>query len=358
VPIRLFLLTCILSLLIFVAVSGCNPAAYFVAEKIFSAHNHEPQHGLEFSPQIQSVAEQAYSRQFFVEVKAARLSVGVIEPGQYALDWQPRIQGPKVWVDRPVAFHGAASGDRAQGTVLLLHGFGTCKEQMLPWAFELANAGYRTVLVDLRGHGRSTGKWVGFGALEKQDLHRVVDRLEELGFTEGRLAVMGVSYGASVGLAYAAEDSRVATVVALEPFASAQEGIPELARAVFPAEAGRISDRMFRAAFAMGAARGGFDWRATNIGSSVARLRAPVLFLHGENDTWLNPTHSQRLFARAPKGSRLHLVAEADHVSLPLGVAKIAPEVRGWLEARLQSAEPVFATAALSDKKDRPAQSL
>src|SRR6185369_5044868 len=39
-----------------------------------------------------------------------------------------------------------------RGTVFLLHGYSIQKETMAPWAFVLAQAGYRVVLLDLRSH--------------------------------------------------------------------------------------------------------------------------------------------------------------------------------------------------------------
>ena len=48
-------------------------------------------------------------------------------------------------------------------TIFVLHGFLMNKETMAGWAFFLAQAGYRVVLVDLRGHGQSTGDTVSFG---------------------------------------------------------------------------------------------------------------------------------------------------------------------------------------------------
>ena len=53
-----------------------------------------------------------------------------------------------------------------RGTVILLHGYGLAQFAMVPWAIRLAQSGWRCVLVDLRGHGKSTGKKVYFGTRE------------------------------------------------------------------------------------------------------------------------------------------------------------------------------------------------
>src|ERR1019366_1135872 len=53
-----------------------------------------------------------------------------------------------------------------RGTIFLLHGYSLSKEFMLPWGLTLAQAGYRVVLVDLRGHGHATGDRIYFGGVE------------------------------------------------------------------------------------------------------------------------------------------------------------------------------------------------
>ena len=322
-------------LLLSLLAAGCNPAAGLVANQIFRAPNKRTHHGLEFTSDVQALAQRATFDSFDVGVKGASLRVALVGPGRYELLWQPRIDGPNVWVETPMALQMERKGTPARGLILTLHGFGSCKEQMLPWAVELANEGYYVAMVDLRGHGASTGEWVGFGALEKRDLSQVLDELERRGYRDLPIGVLGVSYGASIGLAFAAEDPRVRSVIAFSPFASAEAGIPELARAAFPDHAARISDRLFRAAFRLGAVRGGFDWAATDVLPSMEKLDRPVLFVHGAADTWLRPEHSRRLHSSAVPGSRLVLVEDETHVSLPLQLAKIASEIRAWFEAEL-----------------------
>ena len=50
-----------------------------------------------------------------------------------------------------------------RGTVLLLHDYNYQKEHMILWTWLLAQAGYRVVLVDLRGHGESSGPTISYG---------------------------------------------------------------------------------------------------------------------------------------------------------------------------------------------------
>jgi len=217
----------LLSLTALALLGGCdNPIAGQVAGQIFRAPNKTPKNGLEFSQDVQQIARQAYAQTFSVNVSGAVLRVGIIEPGDYHFQWQPKIKGKNVWVEGPIKLSVTRTNEVAKGLIVMLHGFGCCKEQMLPWALDLASSGYRVAMVDLRGHGRSTGEWVSFGALEKHDMKTVLNALEQRKLGGVPIGVLGISYGASIALDFAAEDSRVRTVVAIEPFSTARAGIP------------------------------------------------------------------------------------------------------------------------------------
>ena len=109
-----------------------------------------------------------------------------------------------------------------RGTILVLHGILARSATMLPAAGALADSGYRAVLVDLRGHGRSTGEYMTFGLQEAKDLSQVIDALEQRGLVAGNVGVYGISYGATTSIHLAAVDCRVRAVVAVEPFATAR----------------------------------------------------------------------------------------------------------------------------------------
>ena len=219
-----------------------------------------------------------------------------------------------------------------KGTLIFLHGYLQDKRFVTPWAIRLAQEGYRCVVVDLRGHGQSTGKHIGFGAFEAADISAVLDDLARRGWDVSRVGLFGVSYGASVALLAAGRDARVQAVVAFEPFASAEKAVPELMRAAFASQAEGISDRQFAAAHVKEARVAGFDWQDADIPTALGRTKAPVLFLHGEADTWLSPDHSRELLKSAPAGSRLKLAPGDNHVTLPLQIAPFEREIIEWFD--------------------------
>jgi pimeloyl-ACP methyl ester carboxylesterase len=279
--------------------------------------------------------------QVHVDEPAADLAVASIEPGDYALRYELRLSHPEgqdPHIDSFDAYWRPAREvvrrtEPPRGTIVLLHGYLTDKRFVVPWAVRLAQAGYRCALVDLRGHGRSSGKHIGFGAFEARDTSAVIDDLARRGWDVSHVGLLGVSYGASVALLTAGRDARVGAVVAFEPFASAETAVPELMRAVFRKEARGITDAQFAAAHVKEARIAGFDWRDADIPAALSRTRAPVLFLHGAADRWLSPGHSRELEKVAPPGSRLVIVPDDNHVTLPLQMQLLEHDVIGWFEA-------------------------
>ena len=117
-----------------------------------------------------------------------------------------------------------------RGTILVLHGILARSATMLPAANALAKAGYRAVLVDLRGHGRSTGKFLTYGIQDAKDLSQVIDELARRNLLAGPLGAYGISYGATTAIHFAGGDRRVRAVVAVEPFAAARDEVPHFGR--------------------------------------------------------------------------------------------------------------------------------
>ncbi len=216
-------------------------------------------------PPIEAVGT---DRQFMVPVgpPKATLSVSVVEP---------------------------SSGPHAKGTVLVVHGIYGRSITMLHTAHRLAGAGYRAVLVDLRGHGRSTGDYLTYGTQEARDLSQVIDAVQARGLVDGPIGVYGISYGATTSIHLAALDWRVRAVVAVEPFAAVR---PELTHF-----GPMIPDETFEKAVWRAGCEAGFDPEFSDAADAIARTPAAVLLMHGTDD-WIVPYWNSVLLRRQATG--------------------------------------------------------
>jgi len=215
-----------------------------------------------------------------------------------------------------------------RGTVFLLHGIRADKSQLRGWARTLADAGFRAVLVDLRGQGRSTGDWLSYGVVESKDLAQALDTLSERGLVVGRVGVMGFSYGASTAIEWAGMDARIAAVVAAAPFASL--------RAVAPGYAPLLPASFVDSAIDVAGREAGFDPDEASPARAIRRTLAPVLVIHGEDDDTVPPWHSRQICAAGGDHAELLLVPGEGHRSL-VDAAVVRTRSAEWFGRHLPS---------------------
>ncbi len=213
-----------------------------------------------------------------------------------------------VWVIEP---EGEAAAD-----VVVLHGIQDRKRSMVGLGRYLAARGYRAVLVDLRGHGRSSGRYASYGVHDRHDLVRVLDELERRGRSAGRAFLFGPSYGGAVALQTAAIDPRVEAVATVATFTRLRDIVPIYTRKYVPVVGGWVSDRDIQSAVDEAGRIAGFDPDEADNLAAIARTRAPVLLVHGLADRHIPPDHARRLHAEAPAGSVLLLVPDAAHLTI------------------------------------------
>ncbi|MDB6111781.1 MAG: hypothetical protein JWR69_3531 [Pedosphaera sp.] len=218
-----------------------------------------------------------------------------------------------------------------RGTVVLLHGYIVFKETMLPWAFLLAQAGYRVVLVDLRGHGGSTGDTVSFGKYETADLVQMLDDRQRRGLCPGKVGVLGYSMGANLALHWAAHDPRVGTVVAIAPYNIVEEAMQRLAREMgIP-----ITARVAHSALDLVATKLGVDWADWSGVAAARGLKVPVLLVGGAKDNISRPADIAALQAAAPAAAQSIVVPIATHEVLAVWLHELGEPVKQWFADHL-----------------------
>ncbi|MDE2859945.1 MAG: alpha/beta hydrolase [Chloroflexota bacterium] len=111
-------------------------------------------------------------------------------------------------------------------TIALVHGFGEERHQMLPHADFLHDAGYSTLLFDLRSRGESEGEEVSFGYHESGDLQGAVQYIKQRPDTGGdSVGVLGLSMGGAAAIIAAADTPEIKAVVAESTFSSVDSAV-------------------------------------------------------------------------------------------------------------------------------------
>jgi fermentation-respiration switch protein FrsA (DUF1100 family) len=175
-------------------------------------------------------------------------------------------------------------------TILLAHGnAGNLSHRLDRTIFLQSQLGASVLLFDYRGYGRSEGSPDEEGTY--RDARAAYRWLTEArGVSPDRLVLFGESLGSAVVLDLALAHPCAALVLEA-PFTS----VPDMAQVVLP-----FLPRAF--------VRTQYD----NIGK-IARLRVPLLVLHGERDEVVPFSQGRRLFEAAPEPKRFYAIRGASH---------------------------------------------
>ncbi|MBI5037097.1 MAG: alpha/beta fold hydrolase [Candidatus Kerfeldbacteria bacterium] len=197
-------------------------------------------------------------------------------------------------------------------TVILLHGYGRSKEQMLPQAQFLNDAGYTVFMFDFRASGKSEGKFITFGSREVADLEGAIQYLRGRGdINMQRIGVLGFSMGGAVALLKSGEIEDIRAVVVNSTFARFKsviwqnfqlylKGIP-----FFPLGYLTLLVMKFRT---------GIYYAGINPISRLKALEArPLMVIHGAHDKRIPVEDAMEFHRTAPWLKEFWLVKNADH---------------------------------------------
>jgi dienelactone hydrolase len=105
-----------------------------------------------------------------------------------------------------------------RAAIILLHGYGGNRTEMLNRAEILARHGYGVLLYDERASGESDGEVRTFGWLDVNDVPIALAYLQQRPDVDAqRIGILGFSIGGQIALRAAAQSDQIAAIVAEEP---------------------------------------------------------------------------------------------------------------------------------------------
>lgn len=251
---------------------------------------------------------------------ARRRHVGVaLVTGLLAACTPARVPPPDDLGPDPVRFHSGSGstihgwlsrGRTGAGAILLLHGIGASRQEMIGRARFLRSAGFSVLAIDFRGHGDSTGGRSTYGGLESRDAAAAVEFLRHTLPME-RIGVIGISMGGAAMLLGQAP-LPVQALVLESVYPTIDDAVRDRLRA-WLGPIGRVLAPIV------------MSWLFPRDGVAAADLRpidrireqtAPVFVLAGSADRYTPPSESRSLFDRAPEPKAFWSVDGAGHDDL------------------------------------------
>jgi len=189
----------------------------------------------------------------------------------------------------------------SRSAVLVVPGFWRTRrhESMTGFAAQLAAAGYRTAIVDVRGHGDSEGTY-GFNLEEHYDVDAVARDLLQRTAIES-ITLVGLSYGGAIAISTAARhELPIASLLLISPVADFRMIVPR----INPFTIHR------HIAWSQAMRRPRFRWRGAKIRAldDIERVHVPLAFVHVKNDWLIAHRHSTALYEKANEQKELHIL--------------------------------------------------
>ena len=200
----------------------------------------------------------------------------------------------------------------SRGRILLFHGYRSCGLMDFSGAMRFYHeAGYDLLLADQRAHGRSEGRFIGFGILERRDLRAWTEELNRRFGGDEPTFLAGISMGASTVLMAAGGElpDNTRGIIADCGFTSPKDIVVHELHALlhlpkYPLLP--LVDLLCRLL-------AGYGFGDYSTLTAMETNTLPVFFIHGGGDNFV-PTEMTRLnYAACRAEKRLLIVPGADH---------------------------------------------
>jgi fermentation-respiration switch protein FrsA (DUF1100 family) len=178
------------------------------------------------------------------------------------------------------------------GHALLFHGNAGNIGDRLPQLALLVAAGFNVLAFDYRGYGRSSGRPTEEGTYRDARAAQGA-LLAQPGVDGARVLYLGESLGGAVALALSLERPPAGLVLQ-----STFTSVRDMARLHYPFVPPALVPDAYPSL------------------RLIARVRVPLLVLHGGRDRIVPPMHGEELFEAAPGPKRIEVFADADHNDL------------------------------------------
>ncbi|MBE6884112.1 MAG: alpha/beta fold hydrolase [Ruminococcaceae bacterium] len=184
--------------------------------------------------------------------------------------------------------------EKSNKVVISFHGFNTEARKEYPLHYSYYNAGYTVLIVDQRGVGKSKGRFITMGVLERFDCLKWIDYIVARYHGEVEIVLDGLSMGAST-IMMAAKDihhTQVKGMILNSGFNSCKE---ELAYVItrlmkLPRQPVLWTAQFLARIFAK------YDMEAITACESMAQCEIPLLMIHGEKDTFVPYENLHKIF--------------------------------------------------------------
>lgn len=196
--------------------------------------------------------------------------------------------------------------------VVFAHGYlGRASDMSLFGEYYYEELGYHVFTVDSRGHGASEGDYIGFGWHDRLDYVDWVNLLLEKMGSDTDIVLHGLSMGAATVLMTSGEElpDNVKAIVADSPYTSVHDLFSYQLKRMFKLP----SFPIINSTSFVTKLKAGYGLKEASALEQVKRAEIPILYMHGNADTFVPTDYSQELYEHTNSEAELITFDGANH---------------------------------------------
>ena len=202
--------------------------------------------------------------------------------------------------------------ENAKATLLMFHGYRSSGINDFSCATEFYySLGFNLLIVDQRAHGKSEGKYIGFGATERFDCQTWARLIYKRYGKELPILITGISMGgATVLMASALElPENVAAIISDSAFTSPADILSHVIRKSYHINPSIILPFMNMWSKALAK----YSFYDVSAEDTVRQAKVPILFIHGLDDDFVPSEMSKRSLEACASKKDFVFVEKAGH---------------------------------------------
>ncbi|MCU7834597.1 MAG: alpha/beta fold hydrolase [gamma proteobacterium symbiont of Taylorina sp.] len=193
--------------------------------------------------------------------------------------------------------------------IIIMHGWGSNSELMLPIAATFYHAGMNVQLLDSRCHGKS--EWDTYSALPRfsEDINHTIEQAKQNKGFNGKIILLGHSVGAGAVLYSASKRDDISAVISVSAFGSPQWLMTRYFQN-FKLPGLIIKFLNFYIQWIIG-----HQFKEIAPVNTIRNITIPTLIVHGTHDSTV-PLEDAYAIQKNNSNGRLLIIEEADHDSV------------------------------------------
>lgn len=243
-----------------------------------------------------------YDKTYYMEIEAGNINKDEFE----------NLYKEELFIDSKYGYKLHAiwfPNNNSKKTIVFAHGITYTLFGSIKYMNMFYNRGFNVLVYDHRFHGKSGGTNCTFGYYEKYDLRTCIDWvLNKIG-KDSLVGTHGESMGAATVIQHAAIDKRIAFVIADCPYKDVEDEFKYRLKVEYKLP----SFPVINIASIINKTKTKAYYSDISPISEIKDISTPILFIHGDKDTYIPYSHSVDMYNLKSEPKMLYLAAGAGH---------------------------------------------